>query len=116
LYKASNGDILNIKEHGLNIELGTVLSKKSYNTFQNKFTTVGNTFTKVPVYENPNFGYGRRQSIKLDSIFFWADLMDPHAQNIRKLTWDKCTVYSNMVQLREFHIVTGIPISMRATH
>ncbi len=37
--------------------------------------------------------------------------MDAHAQNIRKLTWDKCTVYGNMVQLREFHIVTGIPIS-----
>jgi hypothetical protein len=37
--------------------------------------------------------------------------MDTHAQNIRELTWDKCTVYGNMVQLREFHIVTGIPIS-----
>jgi hypothetical protein len=77
LYKASNGDILNIKEHGLNIELGMVLSNlvKSYNTFQHKFTTVGNNFTKVPVYESPNFGYGRRQSIKLDSIdFFWGGL------------------------------------------
>ncbi len=71
LHKASNGEILNIKEHGLGNELGTVLSNlvKSYDTFQHKFTTVGNNFTKVPVYENQNFGYGRRQSIKLDSIF-----------------------------------------------
>jgi hypothetical protein len=113
LYKASNGDLLNIKEHGPGNELGTVLSNmvKSYNAFQHKFTTVGNNFSKVLVYENQNFGYGRRQSIKLDSIFFGADLMDAHAQSIRKLTWDKCTVYGNMVQLREFHITTGIPIS-----
>jgi hypothetical protein len=115
LYQASNGNILNIREHGLRIELGTVLSNlvKSYNNFQNKFTTVGNNFTLVPVYENPNFGYGRRQSIKIDSIFFGADLMDRHSQNIRELTWDKCTVYGNLVPLREFHIATGIPISRR---
>jgi hypothetical protein len=37
--------------------------------------------------------------------------MDAHAQSIRKLTWDNCTVYGNMVQLREFHATTGIPIS-----
>jgi hypothetical protein len=113
LYQASNGEILNIREHGLRIELGTVLSTlvKSYNTFQNKFTTVGNNFTLVPVYENPNFGYGRRQSIKINSIFFGADLMDRHSQNIRELTWDRCTVYGNFVPLREFHIATGIPIS-----
>ncbi len=97
----------------MRIELGTVLSNlvKSYNNFQNKFATVGNNFTLVPVYENPNFGYGRRQSIKIDLIFFGADLMDRHAQNIKELTWDKCTVYGNMVPLREFHIATGIPIS-----
>jgi hypothetical protein len=113
LFKASNGDILNIKEDGMSVELGTVLSNlvRSYNNFQKKFTTVGNNFTKVPVYKNPNFGYGRRQSIKLDSIFFGADLMGAHEQNIRKLTWDKCTVYGSMVPLREFHILTGIPIS-----
>jgi hypothetical protein len=43
--------------------------------------------------------------------FFGADLMDAHMQSIRKLTWDKCTVYGNMVQLREFHATTGLPIS-----
>jgi hypothetical protein len=37
--------------------------------------------------------------------------MEAHAQRIKKLTWDKCTVYGNMVQLREFHAITGIPIS-----
>jgi len=37
--------------------------------------------------------------------------MDAHAQRIKKLTWDKCTVYGNMEQLREFHAITGIPIS-----
>ncbi len=37
--------------------------------------------------------------------------MNRHSQNIRELTWDKCTVYSNLVPLREFHIATGIPIS-----
>ncbi len=60
----------------MRIELGTVLSNlvKSYNNFQNKFATVGNNFTMVPVYKNPNFGYGRRQSIKLDLIFFRGGL------------------------------------------
>ncbi len=65
----------------------------------------------MPIFKNENFGYGRRQSIKLDSIFFGADLMDAHAQSIRKLTWDKCTVYGNIVQQRDFHATTGIPIS-----
>jgi hypothetical protein len=37
--------------------------------------------------------------------------MGAHEQNIRKLTWDKCTVYGSMVPLREFHILTGIPVS-----
>jgi hypothetical protein len=37
--------------------------------------------------------------------------MDVHAQSIRKLTWDKCTVYGNIVQQRDFHATTGIPIS-----
>jgi hypothetical protein len=71
LYKASNGDVLQVKEHDLGNELGTVLSNlvKNYTVFQHKFTTVGNNFTKVPIFENKNFGYGRRQSIKLDSIF-----------------------------------------------
>jgi hypothetical protein len=113
LYKASNGDILNVKDYDLGNEVGTVLSKivKSYTAFQHQFTTVGNNFTKVPVFKNENFGYGRRQSIKLDSVFFGADLMDSHSQSIRKLTWDKCTVYGNIIQQRDFHAATGIPIS-----
>ncbi len=27
------------------------------------------------------------------------------------MTWDKCTVYGNIIQQRDFHAITGIPIS-----
>jgi hypothetical protein len=37
--------------------------------------------------------------------------MDTHARSIRELTWNKCTVYGSMVQIRDFTVQTGIPIS-----
>jgi hypothetical protein len=61
LYKASNGDLINIKIGHTAGEIGTVLTDlvSSYTVFQHKFTQYGNNYLHVPIYCNGNFGYGR---------------------------------------------------------
>jgi hypothetical protein len=51
----------------------------------------------VPVLNNVDFGYGRNQSIKLDTQFFGEENMRTHFRAISKLSWIDCTVNGTFV-------------------
>jgi hypothetical protein len=62
----------------------------------------------VPVINNENFGYGRNQSIRINSQFFGHNLMDRHGLAIRALRWNDCTVNGTFVPIRHFNEHVGI--------
>jgi uncharacterized protein (UPF0128 family) len=113
LYRASNGDTINIKAGHTVGEIGSVLTDlvSSYTVFQNKFTQYGNNYLHVPIYCNGNFGYGRNQSILLDNNFFGQENMHQHGKEIRKITWNDCTVNGNFVPIRNFNEHTRLPLT-----
>jgi hypothetical protein len=115
LYKASNGDLINIKIGHTAGEIGTVLTDlvSSYTVFQHKFTQYGNNYLHVPIYCNGNFGYGRNQSILLDHNFFGQDNMQLHGKEIRKITWSNCTINGIFVPIRNFNEHTGLPLTRK---
>ncbi len=94
------------------MEVGTVLTGliDSFTEFQTKYTQYGNNFEVVPVFSNVNFGFGRNQSIKLDTNFFGADNIRTHFQIISKLSWQDCTVngtFVGTVKRPKFDILFG---------
>jgi hypothetical protein len=109
LYCAGSGNILSIKKGCLAKEVGTVLTGliDSFTDFQTKYTHYGNNYEVVPVLNNVNFGYGRNQSIKLDTHFFGMDLMRTHFRVISTLSWKDCTVNGTFVGIRLFNEHTG---------
>jgi hypothetical protein len=113
IHQAYRGDILNIKHGYTDGELGTVLSGlvNSYTAFQHKFTQYGNNYRCVPIINNENFGYGRNQSVKINSQFFGFELMDRYGQAIRSLKWDDCTVNGTFVPIRHFNEHVGVPFT-----
>jgi hypothetical protein len=113
IHQAYRGDIINIKYGYTDGELGTVLSGlvNSYTAFQHKFTQYGNNYMCLPVINNDNFGYGRNQSIRINSQFFGHDLMDRHGLAIRALRWNDCTVNGTFVPIRHFNEHVGIPFT-----
>jgi hypothetical protein len=113
LYRASNGDPINIKIGHTVGEIGTVLTDlvSSYTVFQKKFTQYGNNYLHVPIYCNGNFGYGRNQSILLDNNFLGQENMHLHGNEIRKITWSNCTVNGTFIPIRNFNAHTGLPLT-----
>jgi hypothetical protein len=113
LYWAGGGNILSIKKGCLSKEVGMVLTGLTdcYMEFQTKYTQYGNNYEVVPVLNNVNFGYGRNQSIKLDTNFFGVDLMRTHSGIINRLSWKDCTVNGTFVGIRMFNEHTGIPLN-----
>jgi hypothetical protein len=101
LYHAGRGNVLSVKKGYLATEVGTVLSGiiDSFTEFQTKYTQYGNNFMVVPVLNNVNFGYGRNQSIKLDTQFFGEENMRTHFRAISKLSWLDCTVNGTFVSV-----------------
>jgi hypothetical protein len=113
LYHAGRGNVLSIKKGYFATEVGTVLTGliDSFTEFQTKYTQYGNNFMVVPVLNNINFGYGRNQSIKLDTHFFGEENIRTHFQSISKLSWADCTVNGTFVGIRHFNAHTGIPLN-----
>ena len=109
LYCAGSGNILSIKKGCLAKEVSTVLTGliDSFTDFQTKYTHYGNNYEVVPVLNNVNFGYGRNQSIKLDTNFLGMDLMRTHFRVISTLSWKDCTVNGTFVGIRLFNEHTG---------
>ncbi len=72
LYRASNGDTINIKIGHTVGEIGSVLTDliTSYTVFQNKFTQYGNNYLHVPIYCN---------GVRSLSVSFFIE-KEPHKQ------------------------------------
>jgi hypothetical protein len=65
----------------------------------------------MPVYLNPEFGYGKNCVNKLDYAFFGENIMNNLEQNVLSLTWKKCTVNDEFTQFANFQHQTGIPVT-----
>ncbi len=113
IHQAYRGDIINIKYGYTDGELGAVLSGlvNSYTAFQHKFTQYGNNYMCVTIINNDNIGYGRNQSIRINSQFFGHELMDRYGLALRALRWNNCTVNGTFISIRQFNEHVGIPFT-----
>jgi hypothetical protein len=85
----------------------------SYTVFQHKFTQFGNNYMCVPIINNDNFGYGRNQSIRINTQFFGFELMDRYGKALRALRWQDCTVNGAFVPICQFNEHIGIPFTRK---